>query len=99
MRSPKSVDDQDCLPTDGSAYTGTTNTTNNGFTCQNWSVDTPHDLKDIRGLLGSDVNHNYCRDPLGYGSLYCATTHPDVILDLCDVPACQASYKGEIDVG
>ena len=87
-RSPKSVEDVGCLPTDGTAYTGTANTTESGRTCQMWSVNTPH----AHGA--NDVgDHNYCRSPDG-DAPWCFTTDPGKRWEYCDVSHCVTFTKG-----
>ena len=88
MRIPKSVTDPDCIPTDGTAYTGNANTTKSGLTCQMWSVNTPneHDYNDVG-------EHNYCRSPDG-DDIWCITTDPRKKWEYCDVPVCVTYTKG-----
>ena len=92
-RSPKSVGDKDCLPTDGTAYTGKANTTVGGLSCQMWSVLTPHNHSN------TDVgDHNYCRG-LGGGPPMCYTTDPGTRWDYCLVPDCVAPPQSEEEIG
>ena len=84
----KSVEDVDCVPKSGEAYTGKANTTVSGRTCQMWSVDTPHphSFNDVG-------EQNYCRDPAGVG-LFCFTTDVKMRWEYCDVPVCITFTKG-----
>ena len=66
----------------GKDYTGQGNTTVSGLTCLKWS-----DTED--GLDWSDVgDHNYCRNPHGWGSdgVFCFKTGSEV--EYCAVPFC-----------
>jgi len=74
---------------------GTQSTTTNGYTCQAWAWNTPH---DPRPFAKDDSNYpdgsreaasNYCRNPNGYsGGLWCYTTDPSMRWDYCDIPLC-----------
>ena len=82
-----SVEDVDCVPTDGTAYTGKTNTTESGRTCQMWSDLGYHHIGE----------HNYCRD-LGNG-LLCFISDvkkqsEGMGWEYCDVPVCVTLTKG-----
>ena len=91
MRSPKSVEDVGCMPTDGTPYLGNVNTTKSGLACQMWSVDTPqdHNYNDVG-------DHNYCRKLSGLNlpSPFCYTTDPEKRWEYCDVTLC--FYKGKL---
>ena len=89
MRSPKSVENTGCIPTDGTAYTGKANTTESGLTCQMWSVDTPHEHP-----FNDTGEHNYCRSPDGDKKVWCYTTDPGTRWEYCDVPVCVTFTKG-----
>ena len=83
LRNPKSTENRGCLPTDGTSYNGTANTTESGLTCQMWSVNTPHEHNY------NDVgDHNYCRDTFGERKSWCYTTDPEKAWEYCDVPLC-----------
>ena len=95
VTQPKSVEDVDCVPQDGTAYTGRTNTTKSGRTCQMWS-DNQYGLSYVG-------EHNYCRDPFGDGLLCCWTTDVKEIwnmeyfmwnIEQCDIPSCVTFTKG-----
>ena len=88
MRSPKSLENIGCIPTDGTAYQGKANTTKSGLACQMWSVHTPHD--SFHPEVGE---HNYCRSPDDDG-LWCYTTDPQREKEHCDVPICMTYTKG-----
>ena len=81
--------DLDVIPDYGTPYTGTTNTTSSGLTCQMWSVTTPHnhDYSDVG-------EHNYCRDPDGEGMLWCYTMDPGTEWEACNVMLGTQYYTG-----
>jgi uncharacterized protein (DUF1501 family) len=74
-------------------YRGTINTTEQGYTCMNWTSQSPHshtrtpaDYPD-KGL----GDHNYCRNPDGEPRAWCYTTDPNKRWDFCDVPSCSST--------
>ena len=95
MRNPKSVEDLDCVPTNGSDYTGTTNTTESGWPCQKWS-ETP----EFRGVRHVG-EHNYCR---GDYPVFCFSTDPDRDkifgkTEYCEVPLCDTHQQSPEEKG
>jgi len=73
---------------------GTQSTTRDGYTCQVWASNTPH---DPNSAAKDDSNYpdgsrkaasNYCRNPDSIGGLWCYTTDPSERWDWCDVPLC-----------
>ena len=86
-RSPKSVDEMDCIPTDGTAYIGKANTTESGFSCENWSLNATYNIS-----LSDVWEHNYCRSPDG-DDVWCYTTDPGKLWEYCDVPVCVSLIK------
>ena len=91
MRHPKSLEDIGCVPTDRStAYSGKATTTKSGVTCQNWSVDTPHESQYHH--VG---DHNYCRDTFAHMEPWCLTTDPGKRWEFCDIPYCPKLIKGK----
>ena len=96
-RSPKSaVPDTNCIPTDGmTTYTGLTNTTASGRTCQLWSIDTPHITGySYRLSKFPDLQENYCRNPDGDAEMWCYTTDPTTRWEVCDISVCNSYTKG-----
>jgi len=74
---------------------GTQSTTVNGYKCQAWASDTPHNpnppqMVDSNYPDGSrEAASNYCRNPDSVpGGLWCYTTDPNKRWDNCDVPLC-----------
>jgi len=85
----------ECRETElGLEYMGTQSTTRDGYTCQAWASNTPH---DPNSAAKDDSNYpdgsrkaasNYCRNPDSIGGLWCYTTDPSERWDWCDVPLC-----------
>ena len=75
---------------------GTVNTTRNGWTCQAWTSDFPHEREALATSSDSfpDVSieaaENYCRNPSAGLDLWCYTTNPEVNFENCDLPLCNA---------
>ena len=75
------------LSNKGKDYRGTLNKTKSGYTCQNWTSQSPHKhgntpQKKPNSGLG---NHNYCRNPDGESTIWCYTTDKNKRWDYCDV--------------
>ena len=85
---------ENCIPTDGTVYTGNTNTTAEGRTCQMWSVNTPHN----HSLMGIG-EHNYCRSPNGDEQVWCFTKDPKKRWEYCNVPACSTKTQSAEEIG
>ena len=96
MRVPKSAEDTDCEPRDGSGYTGTVNTTANGWTCRSWWR---YGYKSHWASADDDFNHNYCRNPNGEDQVWCYTTNPQDPKEHCDVPACVVQTPSVEEIG
>ena len=68
----------------GASYTGSTNSTTSGRTCQAWSASEPHEHANTG--VG---DHNQCRNPDGKTKgVWCYTTDPDKRWEYCSVPRC-----------
>ena len=84
-----------------SPYTGKVSTTNNGFTCQSWSSQTPHaHMMTKEDFFTTDRSlrraKNFCRELEGEaGRPWCYTTHPHVRWDYCTFSIC----TGKITTG
>eukprot|EP00040_Diaphanoeca_grandis_P000102 m.14348 g.14348 ORF g.14348 m.14348 type:complete len:2596 (-) comp10105_c0_seq1:515-8302(-) len=79
-----------------SEYRGMQSTTVSGRTCQMWTVNTPHyhtyhpENYPDAGL----GEHNYCRDPDGWGALWCYTTDEDKSWEECRIEATDVDVGG-----
>jgi len=78
----------------GGEYMGTSSTTVNGRTCQEWASNTPH---EPNGDSQNDANYpdgsraaarNYCRNPDGGTGPWCYTVDPSMRWEYCNVPLC-----------
>ena len=87
ISSHESSEEADCLPTDGTSYTGQANTTVSGQTCKVWSNTSRPETGD----------HNYCRNPSGFPPLpkvWCYTTNDSVRWEECGLPLCLTYATG-----
>eukprot|EP01083_Nonionella_stella_P054829 144708_1 len=68
-----------------SGYRGCQDRTTEGYPCQNWSSQTPHDHSVTASEYPSMGvgNHNYCRNPDGASTIWCYTTDPDTRWEYC----------------
>ena len=76
----------------GKDFSGSTNVTASGLTCQHWAASEPHIPKytDV-GKVGDTVagEHNQCRNPSDNPrGVWCYTMDPDTRLEYCSVPIC-----------
>ena len=81
-----SVGCDETVDIDGARYIGCQTQTQNGFTCQNWLEQSPHEHK-ISALTHPNKgigNHNYCRNPDGERQIWCYTNDYDHRWDFCD---------------
>eukprot|EP00571_Detonula_confervacea_P011357 CAMPEP_0172301006 /NCGR_PEP_ID=MMETSP1058-20130122/2990_1 /TAXON_ID=83371 /ORGANISM="Detonula confervacea, Strain CCMP 353" /LENGTH=656 /DNA_ID=CAMNT_0013010991 /DNA_START=79 /DNA_END=2049 /DNA_ORIENTATION=+ len=82
-----------CANVEQEDYRGTLATTENGRTCQAWSVTTPHEHEYAASEFANmDLTQNYCRSPDG-GRPWCLTTDPDVVWEFCRIPTCPTVVK------
>ena len=83
-------------------YRGCQTKTKKGYTCQKWSVKTPHTHSENLSANGLG-DHNFCRNPSGSetsATIWCYTTNPSVRWDYCDpLPGNQGScfWKGRCE--
>ncbi|XP_060581824.1 plasminogen-like [Ruditapes philippinarum] len=85
-------------------YNGTLNVTRDGFPCQRWDSQSPHEHnrnKDDNFPNDGSVSdaNNYCRDADGTYELWCYTTNPEVRFQKCDVNVCQPPRVRQSDCG
>ena len=78
-------------------YRGLISVTRNGYKCQKWTKQTPHEHNNTpekypNGGLG---DHNYCRNLKDDKGTFCLTTDPGKKWDWCYVPSC--SVEGEFN--
>ena len=75
----------DCKTSNGVNYRGRQNTTENGYTCQNWLKNYPHiPHPSTKKKIPSNANHNYCRNyDNDRDGPWCYTTDPRKKYDYC----------------
>lgn len=79
----------------GYGYEGSQSKTKLGYTCQEWSSQSPHrhGYTDDK-YPGKGLDHNYCRNPAEkYSETWCYTTDPNKRWDWCVVPDCDDELK------
>ena len=78
--------------TPGQGFSGSTNITASGRTCQHWAASRPHVTAwtDVGRVGNTEAgNHNHCRNPNGDpGGVWCYTTDPDMTQEYCSIPIC-----------
>lgn len=80
---------EECIQCSGENYRGKTSTTENGFTCQRWDSQKPHNHGYIPTALPEKyLEENYCRNPDGDPRPWCFTTSPSKRWDFCSIPRC-----------
>ncbi|XP_034018016.1 plasminogen isoform X2 [Thalassophryne amazonica] len=81
--------EEDCIQCSGENYRGKTSTTANGFTCQRWDSQKPHNHGyNPSALPDKYLEENYCRNPDGDPKPWCFTTNPTKRWDFCSIPRC-----------
>ena len=73
----KAIKEVECVPTDGSEYSGNVSVTESGRDCKNWAI--PRYTRD----------HNFCRQVFGQPPWY-YTTDVKNPYEPCDIPACES---------
>ena len=69
--------------------------TKSGRTCQRWDVNEPHKHVYHPGKYSHyGLQENYCRNPSGWGRLWCYTTDPDKRWEECDLSFCSVEKLG-----
>ncbi|KAM8833006.1 plasminogen isoform 2-T2 [Spinachia spinachia] len=80
---------EECIQCSGENYRGKISTTANGFTCQRWDSQKPHNHGYIPSVLPEKyLEENYCRNPDGDPKPWCFTTSPSKAWDFCSIPRC-----------
>ncbi|XP_029352647.1 plasminogen [Echeneis naucrates] len=80
---------EECIHCSGENYRGKISTTENGFTCQHWASQKPHNHGYIPSALPEKyLEENYCRNPDGDPRPWCFTTSPSKRWDFCSIPRC-----------
>ncbi|MEQ2159846.1 hypothetical protein GOODEAATRI_027458, partial [Goodea atripinnis] len=80
---------ENCIHCNGEDYRGNTSTTENGFTCQHWESQKPHNHGyNPSALPEKYLEGNYCRNPDGSPRPWCFTTSPSKRWDFCFIPRC-----------
>ncbi|XP_040920313.1 plasminogen isoform X2 [Toxotes jaculatrix] len=79
----------ECIHCSGEDYRGKTSITENGFTCQRWDSQKPHNHGyNPSALPEKYLEENYCRNPDGDPRPWCFTTNPSKRWDFCSIPRC-----------
>uniref|UniRef100_A0A4W6D827 Plasminogen n=1 Tax=Lates calcarifer TaxID=8187 RepID=A0A4W6D827_LATCA len=79
----------ECIHCSGENYRGKISTTENGFTCQRWDSQEPHNHGYIPTALPEKyLEENYCRNPDGDPRPWCFTTSKTKRWDFCSIPRC-----------
>ncbi|KAK5852637.1 hypothetical protein PBY51_006489 [Eleginops maclovinus] len=80
---------EECIHCSGENYRGKISTTENGYTCQHWDSQKPHNHGYIPSALPEKyLEENYCRNPDGDPKPWCFTTSPSKRWDFCSIPRC-----------
>ncbi|XP_071762954.1 plasminogen [Centroberyx gerrardi] len=80
---------EECMHCSGDDYRGKISTTENGYTCQRWDSQKPHNHGYIPSALPEKyLEENYCRNPDGDPRPWCFTTSPSKRWDFCSIPRC-----------
>lgn len=65
------------------SYRGCQTTTVSGRTCQKWSSQSPHEHLTTPDLGQGLGDHNFCRNPIGFATIWCLTTDPTKRWEIC----------------
>ncbi|XP_076612809.1 plasminogen [Chaetodon auriga] len=83
---------EECIYCSGEDYRGKISTTENGFTCQRWDSQKPHNHGyNPSALPEKYLEENYCRNPDGDPRPWCFTTSPSKRWDFCSIPRCTSA--------
>uniref|UniRef100_A0A3B4FM74 Kringle domain-containing protein n=1 Tax=Pundamilia nyererei TaxID=303518 RepID=A0A3B4FM74_9CICH len=84
----------ECMVCNGENYRGKISTTENGFTCQRWDSQKPHNHGYNPSTLPLKyLEENYCRNPDGDPRPWCFTTSSSKRWDFCSIPRCSKSSR------
>uniref|UniRef100_A0A669CFF8 Plasminogen n=1 Tax=Oreochromis niloticus TaxID=8128 RepID=A0A669CFF8_ORENI len=87
---------EECIVCNGVNYRGKISTTENGFTCQRWDSQKPHNHGYNPSTLPQKyLEENYCRNPDGDPRPWCFTTSPSKRWEFCSIPRCSKSSPTE----
>uniref|UniRef100_A0A3P9PY80 Kringle domain-containing protein n=1 Tax=Poecilia reticulata TaxID=8081 RepID=A0A3P9PY80_POERE len=75
---------EECMHCRGEDYKGKISVTENGFTCQRWDSQIPHN----HGFFPTFLEENYCRNPNADSRPWCYTSSPSRRWDYCSIPRC-----------
>ncbi|XP_029532643.1 plasminogen [Oncorhynchus nerka] len=80
---------EECMHCSGEDYRGKISTTENGYTCQRWDAQKPHNHGYSPSALPEKyLEEDYCRNPDGDPKPWCFTTSPSKRWDFCSIPRC-----------
>ncbi|CAB1340302.1 unnamed protein product [Coregonus sp. 'balchen'] len=80
---------EECMHCSGEDYRGKISTTENGYTCQRWDAQKPHNHGYSPSALPEKyLEENYCRNPDGDPKPWCFTTSLSKRWDFCSIPRC-----------
>ncbi|XP_038819068.1 plasminogen-like isoform X2 [Salvelinus namaycush] len=80
---------EECMHCSGEDYRGKISTTENGYTCQRWDAQKPHNHGYSPSALPEKyLEEDYCRNPDGDPRPWCFTTSPSKRWDFCSIPRC-----------
>ncbi|CAH1777248.1 unnamed protein product [Owenia fusiformis] len=91
----------DCKQTEvGREYVGVMGRSKNGYRCQRWTSQTPHNHSQYDHTHFPDNSvadaQNFCRNPDGKpGGPWCFTILRDIVWDYCEIPRCECRYSNQ----
>ena len=87
-----------CFYGSGQQYRGTHGFTVSGHTCQNWASSFPHQHLYLPSNYADDGihEHNYCRNPQGFGAPWCYTVDKAKRWEYCAPVDCLGMPNNEI---
>ncbi|XP_014833442.1 PREDICTED: plasminogen-like isoform X3 [Poecilia mexicana] len=80
---------EECMHCRGEDYKGKISVTENGFTCQRWDSQIPHNHGFFPTVFPEKfLEENYCRNPNADSRPWCYTSSPSRRWDYCSIPRC-----------